>query len=276
MSQAALERDAGASRGGQCAQPSASQSGATATTTSPTTATLQLLHDLRVLAGLPRAGLGQVALGELHVLVEHVGPFPPGEHIFREGDPFDAIAAVRAGTVKTYVIDVDGREQVLGFHLPGEVIGLNAHRRRALSVQRGRARHRDAVPVLVSAAWPMLATRLPRSAAAPVPLLSRDIGKATLLAGDFTRTQRMAAFLVSLARRLAARGFSATPVPAHDDAHRHRELPATRPGDREPRARAASRTTACVHVDRREIEIARLERLEALARPRCAEPDIRA
>jgi CRP/FNR family transcriptional regulator len=71
-------------------------------------------------------GFDKGRLGELHVLVAHVGPFQEGEHIFREGDPFDAIAAVRAGTVKTYVTDSEGREQVQGFFLPGEVIGLNA------------------------------------------------------------------------------------------------------------------------------------------------------
>jgi CRP/FNR family transcriptional regulator, anaerobic regulatory protein len=71
-------------------------------------------------------GYDKSRLAELHVLVEHVGPFAEGEHIFREGDAFDAIAAVRAGTVKTYVNDAEGREQVLGFFLPGEVIGLNA------------------------------------------------------------------------------------------------------------------------------------------------------
>ena len=71
-------------------------------------------------------GMDKSALMDLHVLVEHVGPFHAGEHIFREGDPFDAIAAVRAGTVKTNVVDRDGREHVLGFHLPGEVIVLLA------------------------------------------------------------------------------------------------------------------------------------------------------
>src|SRR6476469_9770334 len=70
-------------------------------------------------------GMDKSSLQELHVLVEHVGPIRAGEHVFREGDRFEAIAAVRAGTVKTYVIDRDGREHVLGFHLPGEVIGLN-------------------------------------------------------------------------------------------------------------------------------------------------------
>src|SRR3970282_670093 len=71
-------------------------------------------------------GMDKRALMDLHVLVEHVGPIHAGDHIFREGDPFGAIAAGRPGTVKTYVVDRDGREHVLGFHLPGEVIGLNA------------------------------------------------------------------------------------------------------------------------------------------------------
>ena len=71
-------------------------------------------------------GYDKSRLGELHVLVAHTGPYAEGQHIFREGDSFDAIAAVRAGTVKTYVTDSEGREQVQGFFLPGEVIGLNA------------------------------------------------------------------------------------------------------------------------------------------------------
>ena len=47
-------------------------------------------------------GMDKSQLLDLHMLVEHVGPVHAGEHVFREGDPFEAIAAVRAGTVKTY------------------------------------------------------------------------------------------------------------------------------------------------------------------------------
>ena len=50
-------------------------------------------------------GYDKASLQELHVLVDHVGPFPEGSELFREGDPFNAIAAVRAGMVKTYVTD---------------------------------------------------------------------------------------------------------------------------------------------------------------------------
>jgi CRP/FNR family transcriptional regulator len=59
-------------------------------------------------------------------VVEHVGPFREGEYLFRANDPFGAIFAVRGGTVKTSVVDSLGREQVLGFYLPGEMVGLNA------------------------------------------------------------------------------------------------------------------------------------------------------
>ena len=42
-------------------------------------------------------GYDKSSLMDLHVLVEHVGPLREGEHLFREGDEFNAIAAVRAG-----------------------------------------------------------------------------------------------------------------------------------------------------------------------------------
>lgn len=46
-------------------------------------------------------GYDKAALGELHVLVDHVGPFHAGEYIFHAGESFDSIAALRAGMVKT-------------------------------------------------------------------------------------------------------------------------------------------------------------------------------
>src|SRR6476469_9003005 len=145
-------------------------------------------------------GYDKSRLAELHVLVNHVGPFAEGTHLFREGDPFDAIAAVRAGTVKTYVNDSEGREQVLGFFLPGEVIGLNAisHERYPCN-----AVALDSV-MLCRFSFPdiaALATRVPNLQTHLFRLLSEDIGKAALLAGNFTADERLAAFLVSMSRR---------------------------------------------------------------------------
>lgn len=154
-------------------------------------------------------GYDKPTLQALHCLVEHVGPFREGEHLFRAGDPFGAIFAVRGGTVKTSIVDSLGREQVLGFYRPGEMIGLNAI-------------HPDRYPCdaialdsvyLCRFSFPALATlaaKMPGIQQQLFRLLSKDIGNAYLLAGDFSAEERVAAFLVVLADRFAARGFSAT------------------------------------------------------------------
>ena len=48
-----------------------------------------------------------------------------GESLYRAGDPFQALFAVRLGTLKTTVLAEDGREQVAGYHLQGDLIGLD-------------------------------------------------------------------------------------------------------------------------------------------------------
>jgi CRP/FNR family transcriptional regulator len=154
-------------------------------------------------------GMDKAALRELHILVEHVGPIAAGAHVFREGDSFVSIAAVRGGTVKTYVVDRDGREQVLGFHFPGEVIGLSA-----IDEERYpcNAVALDDVTMcrFSFARMAELATRLPGLQKQLFRLLSRDIGTALLLAGDHSADERLAAFLLLTSRRFGARGFSAT------------------------------------------------------------------
>lgn len=210
-------------------------------------------------------GMDKTALMDLHVLVEHIGPFHSGEHIFREGEPFEAIAAVRAGTVKTYVIDRDGREHVLDFHLPGEVIGLNAidgehYPCNAIAL--------DTV-MLCRFSFPkiaVLAARLPGLQQQLFRLLSRDIGRAALLAGDWTADQRMAAFLVGLSRRLAARGFSPNrfqlTMGRTDIANYLRLAPET-----VSRVLRRFQEEGMLRVERREVELADRERLDALAAP---------
>ncbi len=210
-------------------------------------------------------GMDKGSLGELHMLVEHVGPLHSGDHVFREGDPFLAIAAVRAGTVKTYIIDHDGREHVLGFHLPGEVIGLNAIDG---DVYPCNAMALDTV-ILCRFSFPkisVLARRLPGLQKQLFRLMSRDIGRATMLAGDWSADQRMAAFILAFSRRLAARGFSATrfqlTMPRTDIANYLRLAPET-----VSRVLKRLQGDRLIRVDRRELEILDPERLEALAAP---------
>lgn len=51
-------------------------------------------------------------------------PLQPGEHLFRMEDPLEAIYQLHSGALKSYVVTPDGRETVIGFHLPGEIVGL--------------------------------------------------------------------------------------------------------------------------------------------------------
>ena len=209
-------------------------------------------------------GYDKSRLRDLHVLVEHVGPFREGQHIFREGDPFNAIAAIRAGTVKTYVTDLEGREQVQGFFLPGEVIGLSA-----ISEARFPCNAVALETVLLCRfSFPrmaMLAAQMPGLQEHLFRLLSMDIGKATLLAPDFRAEERLAAFLIILSQRYAAVGLSARRIrltmSRTDIANYIRLAPET-----VSRILKRLQEQGLIAVDRREIEVLDAEQLRAIAR----------
>jgi CRP/FNR family transcriptional regulator, anaerobic regulatory protein len=154
---------------------------------------------------------------------------------------------------------------VLGFHLPGEVIGLNAI--------DGEHYPCNAVALdtvmLCRFSFPkmaMLAARLPGLQQQLFRLLSRDIGRAALLAGDWTADQRMAAFLVGLSERLAARGFSPhrfqLTMSRTDIANYLRLAPET-----VSRVLKRFQTDGLLRVERRELELVQPEQLAELAAP---------
>lgn len=58
-------------------------------------------------------------------LVRHPRPASKGVHIYRQGSKFRSVYVVRSGAVKTYSIDNDGSEQINGFYLPGDLIGVD-------------------------------------------------------------------------------------------------------------------------------------------------------
>jgi CRP/FNR family transcriptional regulator len=153
-------------------------------------------------------GYDKPALHELHCLIEHVGPWPAGHRVFSPGEPFNAIYAVRAGAIKTSVIDDQGREQVQGFYLPGELVGFEA-------IWPGR------YPCLATAldtttlcrfSFPAMATlalKLPGIQQELMRRMSQHLGQTAILAGDHSADERLAAFLVGLGNRYAAMGTSA-------------------------------------------------------------------
>jgi CRP/FNR family transcriptional regulator len=112
----------------------------------------------------------------------------------------------------------------------------------------------------------LLATRMPGLQARLFHLLSQDIGKAALLSGDFSADERMAAFLWSLSRRFAERGFSATrmhlTMTRTDIANYLRLAPET-----VSRVLRRFQADGLIAVERRELELLDPARLHDLARP---------
>ena len=210
-------------------------------------------------------GYAKQDLAALHVLVEHVGPYQPGQLIFKEGDAFNAIAAVRAGTVKTFILDETGNERVLGFHLPGEVIGLDAiHSARypcsAVAL--------DTV-TLCRLSFPklsVLAARMPGLQQQLFRLLSHNIGRYNLFAGDSSSEQRLAAFLLLLSRRYAERGFSPCrfllTMSRTDIANHLRLAPET-----VSRIIRRFSSEGLIDIRQRDVQLLDQERLAELARP---------
>ena len=209
-------------------------------------------------------GIDKSALRELHMLVEHTGPHRAGEHVFRVAERFGAIYAVRSGVVKTRVIDDTGREQVLGFHLPGEMIGLNGI--------HGDAYPCDAIALdtvyVCRFSFPALATlaaKIPGVQQQLFRLLSADIGKAAQRAGDHSADERLAAFLCDVGWRYGMRGFSPTTfrlVMSRSDIANYLRLAA----ETVSRVLRRFQDQQLIRVDGREVELLDSSTLRHLAR----------
>jgi CRP/FNR family transcriptional regulator len=155
-------------------------------------------------------GLDPDDMDRLDRIIKRSRPLHRGDHLFREGDKFQCLYIVKTGSVKTYAPSEDGGEQVLGFHLPGELIGLDAIE---------NATHNCSAKVLETSAiceipfnhLEELSTSMPSLQHQMYRLLSREISQdenmLTLL-GKNNAEERLAAFLMSLSGRFKRRGFS--------------------------------------------------------------------
>ena len=89
------------------------------------------------------AGVDRDDLGRLDTMVQRKRPLQRGESLFRAGDPLRSVYVASDGAFKTVVVNEAGEEHVLGFHLPGELFGLDAigsgkHRCEAIALGEAR------------------------------------------------------------------------------------------------------------------------------------------
>ena len=133
-----------------------------------------------------------------------------GESLFRAGDTFEAVYPIRVGFFKSRITADDGREQVTGFPMPGDILGFDA-------ISTGRFQC-DAIALedaevcvvpferleTLSREFGALQQQLHR-------VLSREIVRdqgVMLLLGTMRAEQRIGTFLLNLSQRLQQRGFS--------------------------------------------------------------------
>lgn len=152
-------------------------------------------------------GLEQGDMERMDAIVERSHVMHEGEHLFKVGDPFKAIYAVRTGSYKSYTVDSEGREHVLGFHLSGELLGLDAIYP-ARHVCNAIALDTAAVCILPYAELTSLVGQIDGLRMQLLRLMSKDLADAATLAGDFSAEERIAGFLIGLSRRLQQRGLS--------------------------------------------------------------------
>ena len=152
-------------------------------------------------------GLGPDDTLKLGDLVYNRRRVKRGETLLRAGADFESIYAVRSGCFKSSVVLEDGRDQVTGFHMAGEVLGLDGI---------GSGEHTADLVALEDSEVCVLPYEQVQDAGLQRQLhkvmsreLVRDQGVMMLL-GTMQAEERLAAFLLNLSQRFLARGFSAT------------------------------------------------------------------
>ena len=133
-----------------------------------------------------------------------------GEGLYRAGDPFSAIYAVRTGFFKSDVILEDGRDQVTGFHMPGEIMGMDGigtdtHSCNAIALEDSD------VCVIPFSRLEELANEVRGLQRQFHKVMSREIVRdqgVMMLLGSMRAEERLAAFLLNLSQRFVARGYS--------------------------------------------------------------------
>lgn len=157
-------------------------------------------------------GLTPEDVERLDDIVKRTRPLHRGDFLFRNGDRFRSLYVVKTGAVKSFAPSPEGGEQVLGFHLPGEIVGLDAIEKDAHACS-AKVLETSAICEVPFARLEELTSAIPSLQHQMYRLLSKEIAHDTdmlLLLGKKSAEERLAAFLISMSKRLQKRGLSPT------------------------------------------------------------------
>lgn len=156
-------------------------------------------------------GLDEGDLEKLDSILKRRYSLQKGDHLYRLGEPFSAIYAVRSGSFKSYTLLDDGTDQVTGFQLAGDLLGLGAISSKT-HTNAARALETSSVCEIPFERVESLADEIPGLHHHLMSLMSdemqHDQCKLVLLA-KMTAEARLATFLLNISERLMTRGYSA-------------------------------------------------------------------
>ena len=144
------------------------------------------------------------------ILLRH-RPVARGETIYRQDDPFRAVFAVKSGSFKSLMLGEDEQEQVVGFSLPGEMIGAEGMAEK-LYPSTVRALEASHICELRIERLPESGRPLALLQQRMIELLGREVAfNRKLMASIIQQSseQRLAAFLLNLSQRYGSRGYAA-------------------------------------------------------------------
>ncbi len=159
-------------------------------------------------------GLSAEELDRIDDMVASRRKIKRGETLFRNGEKFTSLYAIRTGFFKTCVASEDGRYQVTGFQMAGEIIGLDGivndnHTCDAVALEDAE------ICVMPFDRIEELSREVTSLQRHVHKIMSREIVRehgVMLLLGSMRAEERLAAFLLNLVQRLYARGFSQSEV----------------------------------------------------------------
>jgi len=157
-------------------------------------------------------GLDGADLSSLGTIIKRTRKLKKGEFLYRVGDQLTSLYAVSTGSVKTCELSANGQIQITGFHLAGELVGVDG-----ISSER---HHCDAVALepselceLPFADLEEVAHQVPSLQHQMFKLLSREIvqdGELLLMVGKMNAEERLATCLLSFSQRYTRLGLSGT------------------------------------------------------------------
>ena len=157
-------------------------------------------------------GLQENEVKQLAAIVKNKRPLPTDDILYWQGDECQSLYVVKSGCFRSFITDLDGNEQTIGFHLPGELMGLDAinHERFTCFTV---ALETSSVCELPISRLNDLCSKIPNLQIQMLRILGKEIASGhdqIVLLGHHSAKERMAIFLLSLSCRYGALGFSGT------------------------------------------------------------------